>query len=456
MHRPLLLALCLAEVAACALGLTWHRYQFILGSLNRKHVAYVVIPAVVLVVSLISIARWVGHTWAADRRTLILTAALNAGPLGIAFCGGELTTRLLTVPTALGPMIRGVVLLPKSWQAMRARNLALLERAPAKISYFVADTLLGWSVGASRRSTDGMYASSAEAIRSPVPGIAYSRQRARHTIAVIGDSYTFGLEVPFADSWAARLEHELGQDFRVLNFGVDGYGVDQAYLRYARDVRPWHPTLVIFGFIEHDLYRSMSIHNFITFPEWGFPFSKPRFAYIGDSLALLNVPIPSPGAIAREPTVADLPYLEFEPAFHRSEWTWQWYDRSRLIRFVLSRFPPYYADNPLADLPTELRVNLALLTRFAHEAPRDGTVPLIVYLPSRGDYIGWDRSEKDSVLRQLERGGILFENLTSCLGTAGGAQLFIPGHPHYAPSGNAAVAGCLLPVVRSILTGPAK
>jgi hypothetical protein len=31
----------------------------------------------------------------------------------------------------------------------------------------------------------------------------------------------------------------LGAQRTVLNLGVDGYGVDQAVLRYERDARPW-------------------------------------------------------------------------------------------------------------------------------------------------------------------------------------------------------------------------
>src|SRR5581483_8715499 len=268
----------------------------------------------------------------------------------------------------------------------------------------------------------------------------YARQHERRTIAVVGDSYTFGLEVPFEAAWAAQLERELGPDFRVLNFGVDGYGVDQAYLRYQRDVRPWHPELVIFGFIEHDLYRSMSVYDFLTFPEWGFPFAKPRFAFVGGRLKLLNVPLPNPGTLAQDKNIEALPYLEFEPAFHSSEWEWRWYDHSQLVRFLLSRFPPYYADNPRADVPAELRVDFALLARFAHDAPRDGTVPLVVYFPSRGDFTGQERSDKDRLLRQLGQGHIHYENLTDCLRAAGGERLFIPGHAHYSPDGNAAVS----------------
>jgi lysophospholipase L1-like esterase len=64
---------------------------------------------------------------------------------------------------------------------------------------------------------------------------------AKRRIAVVGDSFTFGLEVRYEDTWPYQLERALGPEFRVLNLGVDGYGVDQAFLRYRRDVLAWRP-----------------------------------------------------------------------------------------------------------------------------------------------------------------------------------------------------------------------
>jgi len=48
----------------------------------------------------------------------------------------------------------------------------------------------------------------------------------------VGDSFTFGQEVTYEESWGYLLEKALGSEFQVLNFGVAMYGVDQAYLRY--------------------------------------------------------------------------------------------------------------------------------------------------------------------------------------------------------------------------------
>ena len=83
----------------------------------------------------------------------------------------------------------------------------------------------------------------------------------------------------------------------MLNFGVSAYGIDQAYLRYLRDVRPWHPDLVALGFIVPDLYRSLVVYTFVGVPNWTSPFAKPRLVVDAGTVRPLNVPILSPQEI---------------------------------------------------------------------------------------------------------------------------------------------------------------
>src|SRR3989442_3962551 len=68
--------------------------------------------------------------------------------------------------------------------------------------------------------------------------------------------------------------------------------------------------------------------------------------------------------------------------------------------------------------------------------------------PKRGDFEGQDRSAKDTVLAVLQRSGVHYFDLTSCIREVGPDKAFIAGRPHYSAEGNAAVAQCLLPAVR--------
>ena len=55
-------------------------------------------------------------------------------------------------------------------------------------------------------------------------------------IAAFGDSLVFGCAVADADCWPAIVEDRF-PEIEVLNYGVLGYGLDQAYLRYKAEGR---------------------------------------------------------------------------------------------------------------------------------------------------------------------------------------------------------------------------
>jgi len=444
----LLLAFCSLEAAGFLLAMAFYKYSDRLAFLTIRQGIWILAPLAALLASGAYASRCYLRLRHSGTRRFTFTLATSLLTVAMLLGAGEVVVRLLSVPTALGLSFARTLLLPRSWEHVRARNAELLKNAPSNLAYFVSDTLLGWTVGPSRRSANGLYLSSTEGIRSPRRGMAYANHPARHRIATVGDSFTFGLEVPFQDSWGFQLERALGTDFQVLNFGVNGFGVDQAYLRYDRDVRPWHPVMTIFGFIEHDLYRSMSVYRFVTFPDWDVRFSKRRFLLRAGQLALLNAPLICPSQILARPAVTELPFIEYDPGYNAAEWAWHSYYSSRLLRFLLSRFPRLPPVNPEVGDKAQRQINSELLLTFARLAAADGTVPLVVYLPSRGDLEGQDRSAKDKILAALQQSGVHYLDLTSCIREVGLENAFIAGRRHYSAEGNAAVARCLLPAVR--------
>jgi hypothetical protein len=94
------------------------------------------------------------------------------------------------------------------------------------------------------------------------------------------------------------------------------------------------------------------------------------------------------------------------------------------------------------------RLNAALITRFTSMATANGTLPLVVYFPSRVDFSVEDVSSREVALKTLDHAGVPYTDLRSCVAAVGVSEAFVPGRPHYSPTGNAAVAACLLPVVR--------
>ena len=74
------------------------------------------------------------------------------------------------------------------------------------------------------------------------------------TILAVGDSFTFGGQVNDEETWPAQLEKEGAG--RVLNGGVDGYGIDQIVLRAELLASQFHPDVLVVSFIPDDLART--------------------------------------------------------------------------------------------------------------------------------------------------------------------------------------------------------
>lgn len=101
-------------------------------------------------------------------------------------------------------------------------------------------------------------------------------------ILAVGDSYTYGEEVPDDQTWPAHLERKLSKP--VLNGGVSGYGFDQTVLRAEILSVERKPAAIVVSFIADDIHRTEMSRV------WGA--EKPYFDLAGDGLALRNVPVP--------------------------------------------------------------------------------------------------------------------------------------------------------------------
>jgi hypothetical protein len=103
-------------------------------------------------------------------------------------------------------------------------------------------------------------------------------------ILAVGDSFTFGEQVSDWETWPAQLEKLSGR--RVINDGVSGYGIDQAFLRAQRLLSRYRFSTVIFSFIPDDIRCcQMSVE---------FGGAKPYFDFKAGRLTLENVPAPPP------------------------------------------------------------------------------------------------------------------------------------------------------------------
>ena len=102
-------------------------------------------------------------------------------------------------------------------------------------------------------------------------------------IVAIGDSYTYGNEVEAHENFAALLDAQSG--VQVLNMGVPGYGVGQAFLKWREHGRQYRPDVVVFGIYVDDYERAS-----VTFSSA----AKPRLVLRNGEIAVEGQPVPTP------------------------------------------------------------------------------------------------------------------------------------------------------------------
>ncbi len=90
--------------------------------------------------------------------------------------------------------------------------------------------------------------------------VAKDRRPGVKRIAVIGDSFTFGMGVDLEDTYVKQLERLLGGQgisVEVLNFGVGGYNMWQYRIVLEQRVLGFNPDLIVVGFFLDDLEVSI-------------------------------------------------------------------------------------------------------------------------------------------------------------------------------------------------------
>ena len=92
-------------------------------------------------------------------------------------------------------------------------------------------------------------------------------------ISLYGDSFTWSDEVEAADAWSEDLARLAG--CKVANYGVRGYGTDQAYLRFLTNTHD-DADVVVFSFLSENILRNCNQFRGLLYngQELGL---KPRF-----------------------------------------------------------------------------------------------------------------------------------------------------------------------------------
>jgi hypothetical protein len=325
--------------------------------------------------------------------------------------------------------------------------------------------VLGWRYAANFK--DDVHQLNSKAMRSnreysAVPGPDVLR------VAVFGSSIVYCSEVDNPNAWPALME-AANSDLEVLNYGVGGYGPDQAYLRYTLEGTDMVPHVVILGLTSDEIRRMvnryrrfLSSRDMVCF--------KPRFL-IDDqgALSLLDCPVRTPADYER--LLANpreiIRFGEHDYWYRPSVYENPVYDYSATVRmacWVASEINRRYLDPDRThkglvynEASPAFRILAAVLEQFPRAVRAAGAVPLVVLLP-----------EKESVQRAFRGGPKLYDPLLERLrergvpyldgmaafraaqGTADVDSWYAPGG-HYSSAGDKVVADWLPGEIRKLV-----
>ncbi|MBI3698748.1 MAG: hypothetical protein HY238_28405, partial [Acidobacteria bacterium] len=263
---------------------------------------------------------------------------------------------------------------------------------PHRLDYWIShsyDPELGWDIPAGDKNRLGA------ARRGHYP------EAAHYEIKAFGDSFTFGSDVGETETWEAVIERETG--WSCLNYGVAGYGPDQALLKYQRTKVKTRCTIL--GVLDENIARVVNIYRAFYMDDWGPP--KPRFFVDGDGLRLEPNPIarPEDAHLLLDPAFVDsLRALDYWPRYNegtlggprRLRWPALWtvlrhgpffLERGGLLIRMgirptyedeLRRYKPYhlYQESSEAFL-----ILTRLIDRFVARCEERGERPLVLIFP---------------------------------------------------------------------------
>ena len=91
-------------------------------------------------------------------------------------------------------------------------------------------------------------------------GKDFSIKSRKIRIVAIGGSTTYGVGVGDDDSWPTQLEHQLGDNYEVLNLGVPGHSTAEHIAMLSLTLPEYHPDILIMHVGLNDL-RSIHVKN---------------------------------------------------------------------------------------------------------------------------------------------------------------------------------------------------
>ena len=315
----------------------------------------------------------------------------------------------------------------------------------------------GWSPRPNSSSHNGMYRYNSLGIRSAPAEYTVKPIQGVLRIALFGDSFTHGDDVPFEETWGYFLEqnlNKLGVRAEVINFGVSAYGMDQAFLRWRRIGKQFSPHIVLFGFQAENVSRNVNLLRGFMSLNTGIPFSKPRFI-LNEKGRLEPVNVPTLPLETVPDVMADMEnwkYAKHEWFYNPKNYDRRFWHHSRFVSLIVAQSKnwqkaPLIGHRPVFPPDGEpALVTRKILAEFEEEVVKNGGRFLVVHLPKKSDI---DRSDHgkplqyEKLLAQIEGEQKVIDPFNSLFDDAHESSLdglFAKGKRHYSARGNKIIA----------------
>jgi lysophospholipase L1-like esterase len=242
-------------------------------------------------------------------------------------------------------------------------------------------------------------------------------------IALMGDSFAEGGQVPFDKSFAGLLESAARDRCEVRNYGTRSYSPAIYLVQWTREVQPWHPDLVFlllfgndvredFNYLQSSDRDARGFPTAIHGPDDGFLFSQLRKLYVARFVRMVAL---------------------------RAQWVWEHQGQEQwTVGGVVEENPEWGGETP------------ALVKEIAKRAKDSGSRMVVMSVPSRyrlmGD--GHIKVEGDfhaTVKQFTAQNGIEFLDLFTPFERASkaGFKLFFQQDIHFAEEGHRVTAATI-------------
>ncbi len=248
-------------------------------------------------------------------------------------------------------------------------------------------------------------------------------------IATYGDSFTYCSDVEDCRTWQTYLAERMKAN--VLNFGVAGYGTDQACLKYELNASRVSTPIVILGILPDNINRIVNVFRTFYAPEDLLALTKPRFVRTPTGFELLPNPITLAQDVAKLEDPVFVGKLGENDYWYRKDTHQPHFGFPYLLSLIRWRgtvaeyatfnlglrrpgsTQPFYPGN-LFEEEEPLAIMCHIVERFVGTVRSRGSTPVIVLMPHKElieETVKYGVSRIDPLADYLKRSHHLFIDL---------------------------------------------